>query len=89
MVNLCNIYSCYREAVLKNLCNGYGGCVSTHCWTCLSPFKPKRSDARYCSVACRVRAYRLALTPAERSKTREKDAARHRMAYAARFGKES
>ena len=63
--------------------------VSTHCWTCLSPFKPKRSDARYCSVACRVRAYRLALTPAERSKTREKDAARHRMAYAARFGKES
>lgn len=63
--------------------------MSTHCWTCLSPFKPKRNDARYCSVACRVRAFRLGMTPAERAKERVRDAERHRVAYAARFSKES
>lgn len=46
---------------------------------------PKRRDARYCCVACRVRAHRLAMTPAIRARERVKDAARHRSAYAARM----
>ena len=58
--------------------------VSTHCWTCLASFVPKRSDARYCCVACRVRAHRLAMAPAKRARERVKDAARHRLAYALR-----
>lgn len=85
MANLCNIYSRYRESYLAASVTVMEVTVSTHCWTCLSPFTPRRNDARYCSVACRVRAYRLAMTPAERSKVRECDAARHRAAYAARF----
>jgi len=29
------------------------------CASCSKQFKPKRSDAVYCSVACKQRAYRL------------------------------
>jgi hypothetical protein len=32
--------------------------VTAKCVTCKEPFTPARSDARYCSPACRQRAYR-------------------------------
>jgi hypothetical protein len=30
-----------------------------HCSACGSAFRPKRSDARFCSAACKQKAYRL------------------------------
>ena len=86
-MHLCNIYTCYRDFDLVSSVTVMEDALSTHCWTCLAPFMPKRKDARYCSVACRVRAYRLAMSPAARAKARVLDAKRHRVAYAARFAK--
>ena len=36
------------------------------CSTCAEPFQPKRTDALYCSSACRQRAYRLRRDRADR-----------------------
>jgi hypothetical protein len=37
------------------------------CKACRKPFTPKRCDARYCSAACKQKAYRRANHPAKRA----------------------
>jgi hypothetical protein len=46
------------------------------CSCCRRDFSPRRSDARFCSAACRQAAYRLRLEAAEEEARRAAEAAR-------------
>jgi hypothetical protein len=48
----------FNDQVIQALAAAAGEDVTATCATCGGPFVPRRADARYCSAACRQRAYR-------------------------------
>jgi hypothetical protein len=59
----------WRKATCSNRCEQrerrkrYRAQVRNLCTICFKTFQPKRGDAKFCSSACRQRAYRRRATP--------------------------
>ncbi len=59
----CDYYTCGKIGNYKNQLQHRLECRKDKvCESCGKTFTPKRSDAKYCSNACRQRAYRQSVT---------------------------